>query len=60
MLSLAVSDLVVPSEQRYLVVCGACDLRVEGTAVEARITPALSMHMGHSSVGFFYCNNKKY
>lgn len=59
MLSLALSDLVVPSEQRYLVVCGACDLRslhsskVEGNAVEARIIPALSMHMGHSSVGFF-------
>lgn len=59
MLSLALSDLVVPSEQRYLVVCGACDLhslhssKVEGTSVEARIIPALSMYMGHSSVGFF-------
>lgn len=66
MLRLAVGDPVVPFEQRYLVVCRACDLRnlhsskAEGTAVEARIASALSMHMGHSFVGFFYCNHRKY
>lgn len=33
--------------------------KVEGTAVEAWITPALSIHMDPSSVGFFYCSKKQ-